>query len=812
VDTFLLQRLSNQMARGEVILFTGAGFSLSAKTAQDELLPGVWKLGEILWPIAFPGQPLDEDSKLSDIYEVARHAAGKRVGEALKEWLTVSSSNLPDCYRIWYSMPWYRAYTLNVDDLDEAAQVAFDLPRHLKSISAISESLPPGVDNLLSIHLNGRVADYPNVTFSPMQYGERTSKPDPWFHHLVSDMAGHPVLFVGTELDEPQLWQYIELRRSRERGMRELRPGSYLVTPKISAARAAMLKEFNIDLIKMSQEQFAFEVLQKLEKERQAGLSKLSASNTSPNPSHALQRVADLRLAKPPKSGTGEYLLGREPYWYDIVTGAAVAREFEVRLKALIENSGARTVLLTGTAGSGKSTTLMRLALSYHAEGKEVLVLNSQHNTIFRLTSRAVKDADADVLVIDDIDNYGYNSTNFINQLLSDSSKLRVIGALRSNRYERLEVGARIDRDSSVVFGIPPLEDSDIDLLLDALTKANRLGYLKGLPRPKQIDIFRDKAGRQLLVAMIEATSNQRFDEKIASECHDLVQERDLALIYGIVAVATHLRNFLTRDEILLAAGDSSNRTLNRIESLLNQQLFASFDGNHIQLRHRVIADKVVDYYKSEGILSDPLEGLFWMLATKAHPEVSKYSREAKFLRRLMSHELLINLTSDVETPRRAYASVESLVNWNYHYWLQRGSYEVEVGNIDLAENFLNQALSMAPDDYKVQTEWAYMSLKRASLNPSAIEAPTRAEEAFKHLEEAIESRGDTDSYPYHVLGSQGLGWVRRAVISKEEKRNTLSRLERIVGDGIKLHPLEKDLIQLQQDIKKEILMTVVSH
>lgn len=799
------------MARGEVILFTGAGFSLAAKSDDGEPLPGVWRLRELLWPLAFPGKMLDDASRLGDIYEVARNAAGTRVGNLLKDTLHVSSRDLPDSYRLWYSMPWYRAYTLNIDDLDECVQVAFELPRRIRSASAITESLPPGISQLMSIHLNGKVADYPHVTFSPVQYGERTARPEPWYHTLVSDMAGHPVVFVGTELDESPLWQYIELRRGKERGMRELRPGSYLVTPDISMARGEMLKEFNISLVRMSQEEFASEVLLNLEAEKQAGLAKLASQSTSSNTGYALQKVADLRLTKPLKSATGEYLLGREPMWHDIVEGTAVAREFEEKLKTLIEDSQARTILLTGTAGSGKSTTLMRLALTYHAEGKEVLALDSQNNIVFRLTSNAVRDAAADVLVIDDIDAFGYNTTNFINQLISDNPALQVVGALRSNRYERLEIGSRIDRSSSLVFGIPPLEDSDIELLLNALTKANRLGYLKALNRSKQIDVFRDKAGRQLLVAMIEATSNQRFDEKIASECDDLVKERDLALIYGIVAVATHLRNYLTRDEILLAAGDSSNKALNRIESLLNQQLFIAVDGNHILLRHRVIADKVVDYYKSEGLLSDPLEGLFWMLSTKVHPELSKYSRESKFLRRLMNHELLINLTADAETPRRAYSSVESLLNWNYHYWLQRGSYEVEVGNIDLAENFLNQALSMAPNDYKVQTEWAYMSLKRASLNPTSIDAPARAEEAFKHLEEAIENRGDTDPYPYHILGSQGLGWVRHAVLSREDKRTVLTRLERIVREGVKHYPLQKDLIQLLEDITKEILMTVVS-
>lgn len=810
MDRSLLQRLSNQMGRGEIILFTGAGFSLSAKSNGDEPIPGVQRMRELLWSIAFPGEPLDDASKLGDIYEVARKIAGARVGDTLKESLHVSSRNMPDSYRVWYSMPWHRAYTLNIDDLDEAVQVAFDLPRRIRSVSALTESLPPAIENLLSIHLNGRVDGYPQVTFSPVQYGERTSRPDPWYHHLVSDMAGHPVVFVGTELDESLLWQYIELRRSKERGMKELRPGSYLVTPKISTARAAMLKEFNIDLVPMTQEQFASEVLETLENEKKSGLAKLASLSTSSTVSNALQRVADLRLTVPLKSAVGEYLLGREPTWHDIVEGTAVAREFEKGVKTRIEKPEVRTVLLTGTAGSGKSTTLMRLALSYHADGKEVLSLNSHNNIVFRLTSHAVRDANADVLVIDDIDNFGYNTTNFINQLIADNPKLRVIAALRSNRYERLEIGSHLDAESSVVFGIPSLEDSDIELLLDALIKANRLGYLKALTRSKQVDIFREKAGRQLLVAMIEATSNRRFDEKVASECHDLVQERDTGLIYGIVAVATHLRHFLLRDEILLAAGDSTNKTLNRIESLLNQQLFIAFGGNQIQLRHRVIADKVVDYYKSEGLLSDPLEGLFWMLSTKVHPELSKYSREAKFLRRLMNHELLINLTSDVETPRRAYASVESLLNWNYHYWLQRGSYEVEVGNIDLAENFLNQALSMAPDDYRVLTEWAYMSLKRASLNPIAIDAPSRAEEAFKHLEEAIDNRGNVDSYPYHVLGSQGLSWVRRAVISRDEKAQTLTRLERIVGEGVKRFPRQKDLTQLQEDIKKDILLGVV--
>jgi hypothetical protein len=116
----------------------------------------------------------------------------------------------------------------------------------------------------------------------------------------------------------------------------------------------------------------------------------------------------------------------------------------------------------------------------------------------------------------------------------------------------------------------------------------------------------------------------------------------------------------------------------------------------------------------------------------------------------------------------------------------------------------------MAPDDYMVQTEWAYMTLKRATLNAGSVWARDHVAEAFAELEEAIGRRGQNDSYPYHVLGSQGLSWVRRAVMSKDEKAQELTRLAKIVEDGCSHHPKEKDLQQLLADLRKECLMLAV--
>jgi len=806
MDSKLIARLKGQMARGEVILFTGAGFSLAARNRFGGPIPCPAELRDILWPIAFPNTPLDPSSSLADVYECAIRVAGGKTCDALRHYLVVDTTGVPEIYKLWFSMPWARIYTLNLDDLDEAAQSAFGLERELKAISALTGALPLASGDLLSIHLNGRVTDCPQVTFSQQQYGARTARPDPWYQHLVTDLASHPIVFVGTQLDEPPLWQQIELRRSRERRVRELRPGSYLVTPGLSVARRSVLEQFNIDLIEMKQEEFAEKILANMESSKQRGFASIRSRFPSPASQPIVRRVSDSR--NEPDTGNSEFLLGREPTWADITSGRAVKRGFEDGLRDKIVGEKPQVILVIGTAGAGRSTTIMRLALRFDAEGKQVAWLNSQTEHHIHAIRTAIADDRPDVVVIDDVDNFGGDTGRLLLELAEGPSQPMVLVSMRTTRYDRLEIDEWLKNTKSLTFAVPHLEDADIELLIDALTTAGRLGALRDKTRREQITTFRESAGRQLLVAMIEATSNERFEEKIDRECSELTA--DAALVYGTIALATSHRTYLTREEILLAVGEASNEAMNLIERLIQQRLLILQRGNEIRVRHRVIAERVVDYFKENGQLSEPLIGLVWAMAIKAHPELPKYSREHKLLRTLMNHDYMIRLTDDRETPRKAYELIEDMQRSNYHYYLQRGSYEVEIGDLDLAKNLLEQARSLSPDDYMVQTEWAYMTLKRAAQNATSVHAIDQAREAIAELEDAISRRGKDDPYPYHVLGSQGLGWIRRAIISKDEKARELARLLQIVRGGAKRHPKHFDLRQLAEDLEREYLMLAV--
>jgi len=803
MDERLRARLRRQLSRGDLVLFTGAGFSRGARNPQGAPISSVQELKEAIWLAAFPGTPLDEGSQLGDVFEVAIRNAGNATRQVLEACLTVDASTLPEFYQTWFSMPWLRGYTVNIDDLDQAVIRAFGLPRQVRSISALSDELPALGGDLLMAHLNGTLGDYPNITFSAPQYGERVALPDAWYSHLVTDILSHPILFVGTSLDEPPLWHHLAARGRRARRTREHRPGSYLVSPSLPEARQRMLEEYNVDWINMDAEEFAVTILQDMAEEARRGFQFLEERLRVHRGPPPVQRVADLR-AQPNASSLPDFLLGREPVWADLTEGFAVERNFEGDLKErLSRRDGGLAGFVTGTAGAGKSITLRRLALEYQAEGLDVLWIDMQNEVPLFQTRRLVQEAAADVVVVDDIDGLRDHTVGFVRDLLTDTPNLLLLASARSTRFVHLRIAERLRDLPTIQFAVPNLEDSDIELLIDALERARRLGKLQGMTHDQQVAVFRDKAGRQLLVAMVEATSGEKFDEKIDRECAELTA--NTALAYSIVAVATNLREHVSRDELLLAFGDADNEALDALDELLRGRLVLEPQSDQLAVRHRYIADRVVDYFRNRGMLATPLQGLTYALAASARLGMDRRSRVARFLVKLLNHDMWLR-QAGVGAAREAYESVEPQLHWDSHFWLHRGSVEVEAGDLRRAENFLNQARGIAPGDPFVETEWAYMNLKRAAQEARAEGSLERAQEAIGALDDAIEQRGRLDSYPFHILGSQGLSWVRRAPVTREKKIALLAHMRETLRKGKSWHPYSEELIQIHKDVEAEYL------
>jgi hypothetical protein len=801
LDPNLRSLLGDQLARGELVLFTGAGFSLDAPNRAGGSVPSSSELARLFWDIAFPDREFDSSSSLGDLYGCAVSRAEKATRNLVELQLRVQG-RIPDYYRQWFSQPWMRIYTLNFDNLDFAVSSQGDLPIPITVTSAISDGFPTSSQNLASVHLNGTIDDFPDITFSQRQYGERLARPDTWYLQLVRDLMASPVIFVGTELSESPLWQHLELRGKRGPG-RERRPRSYLVCPTLPAARQAMLQTFNVEWIPLGQQEFMEQILWPMTDEREQGLTITRRRLAPTRAVDVLLKVSDLRTQ--PSEEVREFLMGRQPEWADLADGGfAVVRQFETDLGARIEKSSPRVVALTGTAGSGKSTTLMRLGLEQHASGRDVRWLDLTSDVPLGRITQEIKRELPLVLLIDELNYLGNSAGVFISDLIESCPDLTVMVALRSSRY--LDLAAQIDLEDGglLEYTIPNLDDSDINALLAALEASGKLGKLKGMTPLMRIAALQREAGRQLLVAMLQATSGKRFDDKICSEVRDL--EAGPAAVYGAVSLATHIRHGLTRHEALLAVGDVSRDTVGILQDLLDRRILIK-RGDLIVARHRLIAEHVVKYLKREGHLAETVRGVVFSLATSVSAE-NHHSRPMSILVRLLNHDWLIeNLHGQWDSVRAIYDQVEQTLGWDHHFWLQRGSFEVERGDLRIAEIYLESARSMAPDDYRVQTEWGYLQLRLATRDSQETGSVRLALDAFDELEDAISRRGDSDPYPFHVMGARGLEFVEVAPLGRDEKLKLLSRLRSVVDDGCRRHRKDQALTQLATRIERQFLI-----
>ena len=815
----ILPRLKSQFERGEPVLFTGAGFSVGAKSSTGQAMPSSKVLTEEFWRLAFPSTSPDPGTRLGDAFHAALSRNRNALSRLIQERLSVESESLPSYYSRWLSMPWSGYYTLNVDDLELAVVRRYGLTKSIRSISATSgrteDSSIGVVADLLVVHLNGIVGDdVADLTFSSIDYGMRQSRPDEWMVSAMNDILTRPVVFVGTQLDEPTLWQYLEYRRRRgERGIRELRPGSVLVSPHLDRARELLLREFNIDWVQMDAQDFAHEVLDNLVSSIDQGHAALRSKRDSDQRTQYPPLVSDL-MASGDAERT-EYLLGHEPRWADLTSDRAIERScdpyiFSQAKSILSGERQGRPLLLTGTAGTGKSTSLMRLAIEVSGTGVATYWLDERSNIdVNRLRELVTDNEEPVAIIVDDADIFGRLIAGWARELPKQRSKVLFACSLRSSRVDGLMDEDTLAGTKPIEITMPLLEDGDIDALIALLDRENRLGILKGANAEKRRSAFRNQAGRQLLVGMYQATSGLRFSEKVVEEYMEL--EEITRFLYGVICMIHSQRYSLNLDEVLTAVNSSSNETLNVLEQLVARGLVTRDDKySGYNARHRVVAEQVVNSQVFRSEVRTIIGGLMVALAINLKSTESRNSRRWRRFTRFLNHEFLLNFLV-LEDARQVYGSIESVMEWDYHFWLQRGSLEIQEGDLEFATNYLGQAKSLAPTDRLVRAGWSYLLMKKAARMPSHTEARAWFSEGYEILISLVEDRGYSDPHPYHILGSQTIAWVHSASLSTLEERSLLRRALEVVEAGRKLNFKNVELRQLSDDLKKELLMTAVS-
>ena len=305
-----------------------------------------------------------------------------------------------------------------------------------------------------------------------------------------------PIIFIGSSLDEPSLWQSLEQRqRKGGRGLRELRPRSYLVTPTLSRTRRSLLSAHNIVWLPMTAEEFTSEVLTKLQDDARAGIAALATVISSGRQAKATIPTVET-LALDPLRAT-DYLIGQEPEWSDIQSGRSIARQVDGDISELITRSFSRQglrgiVVISGTAGSGKSSSLMRAVLRLVISGRKVGWIDRDFEISPRDILQCMRaDSSPEILAINDAARYGSELSPLVQEIAKLDDRPLVIVEVRSGNRERLIVGGSTLRYSDIRYSDAPSRGSRYRWL------ARRFGSRKSTRSVEGTALFRSRKGFQ---------------------------------------------------------------------------------------------------------------------------------------------------------------------------------------------------------------------------------------------------------------------------------------------------------------------------
>ncbi len=761
IEPSKLAFLKRQFQFGRVTLFTGAGFSLDAKNQKNSEPPLGNALGGLLANLG--GFPYEEEP-LPQVYA----AVQKRTGRSqLEEFLTINYSI--ESFDPWYQkiagLVWNRIYTTNIDNLIEKVYGGQSQQR-LKTIACPHNFMPqPKTPATLQyVKLHGCVNNLDRgIRFSLEDFSQLQVEEDPWYTQLVDDIYFGSVIFVGTLAEESPLHHYLELRSKKGR-YNEHRPASFLVVPRVSTIRREALAEKNITAVEGTAREF-FEWLVNefgVEKPTVASVSTkfggwgdYSLTRHLEAVTRTFQCINAASLPTTTRAQPHQFYLGTEATWKCIEerrdAPRAVAKEIG---SVLADDSVSTALILHGTAGSGKTTILKRMAFDASNAGHSVFWANPEVKLDIKTLVDFLTDNDDKSLRFVFVDTSSrFISSNEASLLhLLKLPRIRLVMADRTNAVAKHEtIYTRLNFRS---FEMGDMSDEEIDAVIERLNNHNFLGNLKGLNADDRRRSFRDGSKRQLLVALKTATSGKGFNQIIEGEFEELDTSSQLAYLIACL-VSAHTGTGVYRKHLLASLGKTSFSKGHIVADLLRGVLVAANEsGTLLSPRHRVIASHVCHV----APIAQKREAVVRFLKAIA-PEISHHSaREStpqfRAYRGLINSTTLLGLFDrNFELIIEMYAELSDQFRNQFLFWLHYGRTYAIKGDLETARVFLGQAEGICETSgvrsFQIKHQRGIVSLLQAVKTNNFELGKTFAEEGIATLGNLIEERGGTDNYPY---------------------------------------------------------------
>lgn len=640
------------------------------------------------------------------------------------------------------------------------------------------------------------------------------------------------IVFVGYKFNDSNLRQLLD--KIIKEG--DNRPRHYIVTPTVLPAVEGYWNDRRISALALTFEQFLRKLDQEIPKSARV-LAKLTQGEetrtpftkfiTVPNERESAELIEYFatqveQITSETDPGVGDpkrFYKGFDLGWFPI------DQELDVRLSVVDEvlseqvipyvpGSKPSFVIIKGHAGSGKTIALRRLAWEAgRTFDKLCFFMNRQSSVnlerfdeIFSLTN---------IPIFLFIDNVSQHRQRVVDLLLLASKRgvsLKVVATENYNVWNgTCEV---LETHISAEYEMRYLSEKAIDELISKLQKNQSLGHLEQLPPDRRQFEFRSVFGRQLLIALLEATNGVPLTDIIRDEYMSIFPPEARLLYLDICSL--HRFGPPVRAGLIARIHDITfeqfeERLFKPLEKIVHLRRDAKTGDYLYEARHAEIASVVYEMaLLSEDERFDNLSRIISKLN-------ASFSYDMEALSRIIRSENIERTIQGRAKARQIYSLALENVGRQTVILHQAGLYEMHtsgsLGELDWADELLQEALSIEPYNRSIKHSLAELDLRRSRLAVDPLERESWRRRAVERA--GALTAGDSSPYPHHTLLKAAIDTVRDALLAVEQDGGetavlrlgeSIANAEDVLKRGMQKFPNDARLLGEEGELSKVLL------
>lgn len=780
IDDTIFPRFRESLFKGQYNLLLGAGVSMDSSDRHGKSLPSADQFREGLCTL----KDVRKTTSLPLVYsllepeEIRRQVVDRFLG--CRPGVTVKSLT---------NFLWRFVYTFNVDDALESAYEASSAKQSLLPLNydATYDSGSMSLADLRVLHLHGYVKEPDSgFVFSHNEYAKVMKSTNPWMVVLSQTLASEPFIIAGSRLDEPDLEFYLSGRNIHTE--RSMRGPSLLIEPYPDAVTIKACQVHGLTLVKATLADFlawVSSIVGNVPGYAARFYDSQSIFGESLDPRKLASFFSDfICVSKDTHSEDQKpdlsFFYGRTPTWNDIEKKVDIEREdtfglLETSRNLLKESTpNKRLLLITGPAGSGKTTLAKRIAFELLEDG----------NILLDCRSSARIDADIAIECLSKLTNpfviFIDNLADHIQQILpileTDRIKQRflVLGCERDYRSQFVEMV--LNEAKNIVKRVTHTSKKERSQLIMTFRRNGLLG--NELAAAKPIEFAGQARSEEIAFFVCRLLNDFRPLDRITHSLFDAAT-KDQQATYAACALAQHCYRVGISYKLLQA--------LNRQESLAQQvsinnplPLAYNIDNDdYVVPLNLVLADQVI-LFMAKDHPSTLLE-IFIDLAKAIAPHVSRRTimdktPEARLAGRLFDADGVVKPLLN-KAGADFYTAVHDVCAWNSRYWEQRALYTAD-DDLRTAVQYARHAVAVEqhPFCYTTLGKLLLREMRTPGANKDYLFA-----EAFTKLVTAINSEqanSRVSIHPFLTLFTGAISFLEiGGVITSQQMQNLRTHL-----------------------------------